>query len=168
MAQRSKMATIIQDDLSHLGHGCPCVLWSSALSSTVFSKASTTKRASWGWGRDADPNPEMNVWMSNGGTHLWHLGESKPVTEWEAQIDSLCRKQMVQLKYKERKHLYDQVQEIVAANVPYVFLPRPTFLWAPRRNSRISSPQFSIPIRCGMWSSSTFLPADGSPPRATQ
>jgi len=34
----------------------------------------------------------------------------------------------VQLKYKERKHLYDQVQEIIAANVPYVFIATPNIL----------------------------------------
>jgi ABC-type transport system substrate-binding protein len=32
---------------------------------------------------------------------------------------------MVTLKYKDRKHLYDQVQEIIAANLPYVFLATP-------------------------------------------
>jgi peptide/nickel transport system substrate-binding protein len=76
-------------------------------------------------GGDADPNPEMNVWLSSGGTHLWHLGEVKPATDWEAQIDQLMQKQMVTLKYKDRKHLYDQVQEIIAANLPYVFLATP-------------------------------------------
>ena len=25
-------------------------------------------------GGDADPNPEMNVWLSSGGTHLWQSG----------------------------------------------------------------------------------------------
>jgi peptide/nickel transport system substrate-binding protein len=85
-------------------------------------------------GGDADPNPEMNVWLSSGGTHLWHLGETKPATEWEAQIDQLMQKQMVQLNYKVRKQLYDQVQEIIAANVPYVFLATPNILVGAKRN----------------------------------
>lgn len=84
-------------------------------------------------GGDADPNPEMNVWLSSGGTHLWHLGESTPATDWEARIDTLMQKQMVQLNYKERKRLYDQVQEIIAANAPFVFLATPNVLVAAKK-----------------------------------
>jgi hypothetical protein len=36
----------------------------------------------------------MNVWLSSGSTHLWHLGETKPATDWEAQIDQLMQKQI--------------------------------------------------------------------------
>ncbi len=31
---------------------------------------------------DVDPTPEMNLWLSNGETHLWNLGEDKPATPW--------------------------------------------------------------------------------------
>ncbi len=85
-------------------------------------------------GGDADPNPEMNVWLSSGGTHLWHLSEAKPTTEWEAQIDQLMQKQMVELKYKDRKRLYDQVQEIIAANDPFIFLATPDILVGAKKN----------------------------------
>ena len=34
---------------------------------------------------------------------------------WEAQIDQLMQKQMVELNYGKRKQLYDQVQQIIAA-----------------------------------------------------
>ncbi len=128
-AQRSKMATIIQDDLSQLGmdvHVVPMEF--RAVVDRVFQTFDYEASIMGLGGGDADPNPEMNVWLSNGGTHLWHLGETKPATEWEAQIDALMQKQIVQLKYKERKHLYDQVQEIIAANVPYVFLATPNIL----------------------------------------
>ena len=85
-------------------------------------------------GGDADPNPEINVWLSSGPTHLWRLGETKPATDWEAQIDQLMRRQMVELKYKERKQIYDQMQEIIAANVPFVFLATPNILVGAKRN----------------------------------
>jgi len=35
---------------------------------------------------------------------------------------------MVELKYKERKNTYDQVQEIVATNLPFIFLATPDIL----------------------------------------
>ena len=128
-AQRTKMATLIQDDLSKLGMNVHVVpLEFRAVLDRVFQTYDYEAAIMALGGGDADPNPEMNVWLSSGGAHLWHLGESKPATEWEAQIDQFMQKQMVQLKYKERKHLYDQVQETVAANVPFVFLATPDIL----------------------------------------
>jgi peptide/nickel transport system substrate-binding protein len=127
--QRTKMATIIQDDLSKLGMNVHVVpLEFRDVLNRVFQTYDYEASIMGLGGGDADPNPEMNVWLSNGGTHLWHLGESKPATEWEAQIDQLMQKQMVQLKHKERKHLYDQVQEIIAANLPFVFLATPNIV----------------------------------------
>lgn len=127
--QRTKMATIIQDDLSKLGMNVHVVpLEFRDVVNRVFQTYDYEVSIMGLGGGDADPNPEMNVWLSNGGTHLWHLGESKPATDWEGQIDQLMQKQMVTLKYKDRKHLYDQVQEIIAANVPYVFLATPNIV----------------------------------------
>jgi peptide/nickel transport system substrate-binding protein len=124
--QRTRMATIIQDDLSKLGMNVHVVpLEFRDVINRVFQTYDYEVGIMGLGGGDADPNPEMNVWLSNGGTHLWHLGEAKPVSDWEAQIDQLMQQQMVTLKYKDRKHLYDQVQEIIAANIPYVFLATP-------------------------------------------
>jgi len=68
----------------------------------------------------------------DGGTHLWHLGETITATDWEAQIDQLMQKRSCSSNTKSAKHLYDQVQEIIAANVPYVFIATPN-IGAPRR-----------------------------------
>jgi peptide/nickel transport system substrate-binding protein len=134
-AQRTKMATIIQDDLSKLGMNVHVVpLEFRALLDRVFQTYDYEASIMALGGGDADPNPEMNVWLSSGGTHLWHLGETKPATDWEAQIDQLMQKQMVELKYKERKQLYDRAQEVIAAEVPFVFLATPNILVAAKKN----------------------------------
>jgi peptide/nickel transport system substrate-binding protein len=167
--QRSKMATIIQDDLSQLGMDVHVVpLEFRAVVDRVFQTYDYEASIMGLGGGDADPNPEINVWLSNGGTHLWHLGEAKPATEWEAQIDQLMQKQMVQLKYKERKHLYDQVQEIVAANVPYVFLATPNILVGAKKKIANFKPAILDPNTLWNVEQLYFLPANGSPPRATQ
>jgi len=167
-AQRSKMATIIQDDLSQLGmdiHVVPMDF--RAVVDRVFQTYDYEASIMGLGGGDADPNPEMNVWLSNGGTHLWHLGESKPATDWEAQIDQLMQKQMVQLKYKERKHLYDQVQEIVAANVPYVFLATPNILVGAKKKLADFKPAILDPNTLWNVEQLYFLPGSGASPRAT-
>ena len=162
-AQRSKMATIIQDDLSQLGMDVHVVpLEFRAVVDRVFNTYDYEASIMGLGGGDADPNPEMNVWLSNGGTHLWHLGETKPATDWEAQIDQLMQKQLVQLKYKERKHVYDQVQEIIAANVPYVFIATPNILVGAKKKIGNFKPAILDPNTLWNVEQLYFLP--GSPP----
>lgn len=145
--QRTKMATIIQDDLSKLGMNVHVVpLEFRALLDRVFQTYDYEASIMGLGGGDADPTPEMNVWLSSGSTHLWHLGESKPATDWEAQIDQLMQQQMVELKYKDRKHLYDEVQEIIAANVPCVFLATPNILVGVKKNLVNFKPAILEPI----------------------
>ena len=128
-AQRMKMATLIQDDLSKIGMTVHIVpLEFHAVIDRVFQTYDYEASIMALGGGDADPNPEINVWLSSGGTHLWHLGEAKAASDWEAQLDQLMQKQMVELKYDKRKHLYDQAQEIIAANLPYIFLATPDVL----------------------------------------
>ncbi len=168
-AQRTKMATIIQDDLSKLGMNVHIVpLEFRAVIDRVFQTHDYEASIMALGGGDADPNPEINVWLSNGGTHLWHLGETKPATEWESQIDQLMQKQMVQLNYKERKKLYDQVQEIIAANLPYVFLATPDILVGAKKNLANFKPAILEPTTLWNVEELYFSSGTGSPSGAKQ
>ena len=133
--QRSKMAVIIQDDLGKLGMNVHVVpLEFRAVVDRIFTSYDYEAAIMGLGGGDADPNSELNVWESNGGTHLWHLGESKPATPWESQIDDLMKKQMVEIKYAKREHLYDQVQEILGQQLPLIFLATPNILVGARKS----------------------------------
>ena len=128
-AQRVKMATIIADDLSQLGmdvHAVP--LEFRAVVDRVFQTNNYEACILGLGGGDADPNVAMNVWLSNGATHVWNLHESHPATPWEAEIDRLMSQQMVTLNYVRRKQLYDRVQQLIAENLPVVFLATPDIL----------------------------------------
>jgi len=127
--QRMKMATLLQDDLAHLGmqvHVVP--LDFRAMLDRIFQTFNYDAAIMGLGGGDADPNPEMNVWLSSGSSHLWNLGETKPATVWELEIDQLMQEQMVTLDYHKRKRLYDRVQELVAQNLPFIFLATPDIL----------------------------------------
>jgi peptide/nickel transport system substrate-binding protein len=168
-AQRTKMATIIQDDLSRLGMNVHIVpLEFRAVIDRVFQTYDYEASIMALGGGDADPNPEMNVWLSSGGTHLWHLGETKPATEWESQIDQLMQQQMVQLNYKQRKKLYDQVQEIIAANLPYVFLATPNILVGAKKNLANFKPAILEPTTLWNVEELYFLSGTGAPSGAKQ
>ena len=121
--QRMKMATLVQDDLAHLGiqvHVVP--LDFRAMLDRMFQSFDYEAAIMGLGGGDPDPNPEMNVWLSSGSTHLWHLGETQPASDWEQEIDRLMQQQMITLNYEKRKRLYDRVQQIVAENLPFIFL----------------------------------------------
>jgi peptide/nickel transport system substrate-binding protein len=127
--QRMQMATLIQDDLTHLGmqvHVVP--LEFRAQIARVFQTFDYEAAIMGLGGGDADPNPEMNVWTTTGTSHLWHLGESAPATPWEHEIDQLMQQQMVTLDHAKRKQLYDRVQQLIAENLPFIFLATPNIL----------------------------------------
>src|SRR3984957_10545499 len=122
-SQRMKMATLLQDDLSQLGmqvHVVPLEL--RAMIDRVFQSFDYEAAVMGLGGGDADPNPEMNVWAFAGTSHLWHLGETQPATGWERELDQLMQQQMVTLDYAKRKQLYDRAQQLIAENLPFIFL----------------------------------------------
>jgi peptide/nickel transport system substrate-binding protein len=128
-AQRSKMATLIQDDLSKLGMNVHVVSLEframvDRLLNTYDYEAAVMGLVT----GDADPTPEMNVWLSSGETHLWHPEQVQPATPWEAEIDQLMQQQMITLDYGKRKQLYDRVQEIIAEILPVICLVSPNIL----------------------------------------
>jgi peptide/nickel transport system substrate-binding protein len=127
--ERVQMATLIQDDLKQLGmdvHVVPLefrslldrVLRTHDYEACLLSLAEA----------DADPNVDMNVWLSSGGTHLWNPQQKSPATAWEAEIDGLMRRQMVTRKSAERKPLFDRVQELLMENLPLIPLVSPNIL----------------------------------------
>ena len=128
-ADRIKMATLIQDDLKQLGMHVQVVPldFRSLIDRVLQTKeydACVLGLASF----DTDPNSDLNVWLSSGGTHLWAPSQSHPATPWEAEIDRLMEQQLSTPGYERRKKLYDRVQEILAENQPMIFLASPDIL----------------------------------------
>jgi len=127
--ERNEMATLIASDLGQLGmtvHVAP--LEFRAVLDRLFQSHDYEACVLGLVSGDADPNPEMNVWLSSGGTHVWHVSEPQPATPWEAEIDRLMKQQLITLSYPERKRLYDQVQELIAEQQPIISLASPHIL----------------------------------------
>jgi peptide/nickel transport system substrate-binding protein len=64
----------------------------------------------------------MNIWLSSGANHQWNPGQKAPATAWEAEIDQLMRKQASTVVFDSRKAAFNRVQEIVADQVPFIYL----------------------------------------------
>jgi peptide/nickel transport system substrate-binding protein len=127
--QRSQMATMIQQDLKELGIRIQVVPLEFRTMLDRILQTHEYEAVIMGLGGgDVDPDSTMNVWLSSGDDHFWDLGETQPATEWEAEIDRLMNRQMSTLAAKDRKRLYDRVQEIEVEEVPLVFLVSPNIL----------------------------------------
>ena len=85
------MAAIIQDDLRQLGMNVHVVSLEFGAVVNRITKTHDYEACIMGLvSGDADPTPEMNVWLSSGETHLWHPSEAHATT-WESEIDRSCR-----------------------------------------------------------------------------
>jgi len=126
---RDRMAVLIQDDLKKLGikliyqpiefnalidkiqrsYDFDCFLLSMAPSAND----------------PLDPSSSLNVFRSDGFTHQWFPRQNKPSTEWEARIDELMDANLKTLDFSERKKAFDEVQEILSDQVPFVYTVSP-------------------------------------------
>ena len=128
-ADRTKMATLISDDLKQLGIRAQVVPleFRSLLDRVTQTKeydACVLGLVSF----DADPSADINVWLSSGGTHLWNPSQAHPATPWEAEIDKLIQQQLVAKSFNERKRSFDRVQVLLDENQPFIFLATPDIL----------------------------------------
>jgi peptide/nickel transport system substrate-binding protein len=128
-ADRTKMATLIQDDLKQLGMRVQVVpLEFRSLIDRIMQTKQYDACVLGLISFDADPNSDLNVWLSRAPTHLWNPLQARPATPWEAEIDRLLDAQLTATNYEQRKKLYDRVQEILAENQPMIFLASPDIL----------------------------------------
>jgi peptide/nickel transport system substrate-binding protein len=147
--QRNRIATIIQDDLKQVGMAVSVVslefraMLDRVMSTYDYDAAVMTLASG-----DTDPNSEMNVWTTAGSTHLWNLAGGA-ARAWEREIDDLMRRQLVSLRYEERKRLYDRVQHLVAINLPVICIVSPHVLAG--ASERVGNFRPSILRPYGLW-----------------
>ncbi len=133
--ERVKMATILQEDLRELGMrvNLAQLEFRSLVDRVTNSHKYDACILGLGNG-DADPNAEMNVWLSTGPTHLWNPEQKSPATTWEAEIDRLMKQQLTTMQHAKRKALFDRVQQIVAEQLPVIPLASPNVIVASHGN----------------------------------
>ena len=134
-AQRNQIATLVQADLKAIGISAHVVPIEGRSASDRLLNTHDYEAILMGLvSGDADPTPDINILVSNAQQHLWHMGEKTPATPWEAELDQLMQKQLVTLNYQQRKKIYDRVQEILAQQLPMVYLASPNILVGAQEN----------------------------------
>jgi len=120
---RERMATMIQADLRAIGIIVNVVTLDFPSLLERIGETFNYEAALLGMTNvELDPNAVMNVWLSAGDEHQWNPRQKTPVTAWEAEIDRLMRAQASSLDDRVRKKSFDRVQEIVAAELPFIYL----------------------------------------------
>jgi peptide/nickel transport system substrate-binding protein len=80
-----------------------------------------------------DPAGNLDFWLSSGSTHFWNMSQKMPATEWEQRIDTLMLEQAATLDLQRRHDLFNDVQRILAENVPVLYFVAPRLYYAHSR-----------------------------------
>ncbi|MCX6602699.1 MAG: ABC transporter substrate-binding protein [Acidobacteria bacterium] len=125
-AERIQMANVVAADWKELGLAVRVTTleFRSLLERVTNTREFDTVLLGLGGG-DADPNPEMNVWLSSGSMHLWDPNQRQARTKWEGELDQLMRQQMVTVDYGQRRAVYHRALRIIEREQPMIFLVSP-------------------------------------------
>lgn len=130
-AARSKMATLIQQDLAALGMQVTVVtLDFPALIDRLMNTQNYEACLLGLENVDPDPNAMMNLWLSSSPNHQWDPSEKTPATPWEAEIDRLMHLQASTGSDAIRRKAVNRMQQIVANEQPFIYLVYPNLLVA--------------------------------------
>jgi peptide/nickel transport system substrate-binding protein len=128
---RSQMATVVQDDLAALGIKVTIApMEFRAVTDRVLNTHDYEACILGLVSGDADPNTDINVWLSSGPTHLWRPSSPQPATTWEGDIDRLMRQQFSARDAGTRRTMFDRVQALLFEHEPMIFLASPNILAA--------------------------------------
>ncbi|MGB3509319.1 MAG: ABC transporter substrate-binding protein [Microcoleaceae cyanobacterium] len=131
---REQMATQINQDLAKIGIKINTQFLSF---NTYVERLSLSKdwEAYLGGftGGSVEPHSGYNIWSVNGRLHTFNQGpqpgeesiEGRQVADWEQEIDDLYVRASQVLDREKRKQLYGQAQQIIAEELPFIYMVNP-------------------------------------------
>ncbi|MCU0568876.1 MAG: ABC transporter substrate-binding protein [Oculatellaceae cyanobacterium Prado106] len=146
---RVSVAAQIQQDLARIGMKVDLqVLAFNSIIKKLTSRDWEAYVGGFGGG-SAEPHSGVNIWSSKGDLHQFNMGprEGEPpitgweVTDWEKEIDRLFIAGARELDDQKRRVIYNQFQQIVQEQLPFIHLVNPLSLQAVR--NRITPIKFS-------------------------
>ncbi len=89
-----------------------------------------------------EPNSASNLWNVNGNVHMFNQKatpgtqpiEGRVVADWEQEVSDLYIRGAQELDFEKRKAIYDRAQEIVAEQLPFIYLVNPFSLGSVRND----------------------------------
>jgi peptide/nickel transport system substrate-binding protein len=128
---RQQVAALIQADLSKIGIHVSIVMLDFGSLMERIAKTSQYDACLLGFtNMAADPNDQMNFWLSSGSTHAWWPQQKTPATDWEARMDQLGLAQASEPSREKRRGIFNEIQRIMVEQEPVIYLVNPDFLFA--------------------------------------
>ena len=129
-SERIEQANLIRNDLEKLGMK---VNFLPVDFNSLVTRINATK--DWesviiGLTGGIDPHFGKNVWVTTGHLHLWNLGSSRSLYDWEKEVDRIFEDAAKQMDEKKRKLLYDRWQELICENQVMIFTATQAVLYA--------------------------------------
>jgi peptide/nickel transport system substrate-binding protein len=111
---------------------------------------------------DLEPATNLDFWLSSGSAHVWNREQKTPATPWEAQIDELITRHASSLDQDERRSLLNNVQLVMAENLPMLTFAAPRLYVA--HTTRLHGVVPSVMRPPILWNADSLSVAD-APPR---
>ena len=116
--ERNEMCTIFKQDLESLGIK---VNYRPLEFTTLVDKLDSS--FDWdcvliGFTGGVEPNDGANFYRSSGNLHIWDPNQPKPVTPWEAEIDTLLDQGASEMDPNKRAPYYWKIQQILHDQLP--------------------------------------------------
>jgi peptide/nickel transport system substrate-binding protein len=141
-----RMTTFIQQDLAKLGIKLNVVILDFPSLAERISRTFNYESVLMAWTNiDLDPNGQANIWLSSAANHQWNPSQKTPETAWEAEVDKLMQAQATAQDPHKRKAYFDKVQQILASELPMLFLVNPNALSAVSANVKNVTPALLRP-----------------------
>jgi peptide/nickel transport system substrate-binding protein len=79
-----------------------------------------------------DPSNGGNIWYSYAAHHEWSPNQKSPATPWEKRVDEIFDLAIKEMDRVKRKAFYDEWQDSVVENLPFIPLANPEKIYAVR------------------------------------
>jgi len=143
---RKKMAAIIQEDLAKIGIKMGV---SPLPNSEVIARQNNTYEyeaiLSGLSPSDTAPSAYANVLQSSSSAHWWFPSQKAPASDWEAKIDQMVDRLSRTRSVEERKKIFDEVQKIVAEQLPMLPVVTRNFMTVAKTSVGNYRPSVIIP-----------------------
>ena len=154
---REKTITMVQEQLRQVG---------IALDPVALAGGEVQKRYAAGdfdaiyYGvRGTSREPGAAFWLSAGPFHFWNPGQAKPATPWEERIDTLFQQQAATIDPAERRRLFAEAQQILAEQLPALWLVAPRVIVPVSQRVRGATPIVLLPPV--LWNAERLSLVDG-------
>jgi peptide/nickel transport system substrate-binding protein len=144
---RKLTAAVVQQDLERLGIAMHVAPLETQGVSDRWSNSMDYDAILFGFsGSGLDPSSFAGFLMSSAAVHQWYPKQPRPATEWEAKIDQLFGQQAQTTDPTERKRLFNEIQAIIAEQMPVIPITTRHIVSAANENIGNFSPSGMLPF----------------------